>query len=367
MKNTILRAASLLRTALSALLLCVLAAPSLAAPPAGVTVQLSAPRSSISASEDLSVTVTIHNGSRAPLRVLRWHTPTGEIEESLFEITRDGQPVEYLGAHYKRQAPTATDFVVVAPGKSLVATVELTALYDMSVSGQYSIRFDTRSPNLFNERATAVRNGDMDSLSSNAIGVYVSGGSSTSSAAKATSDLLQPAAATLSFSGRCSNTQQTDLRNAHNAAVNYAGGALAYLQSKTSSTVGQRYTKWFGTPDSLRFTTVSNNFGKINTAFNNAAITYDCSCKKTYYAYVYSNQPYKIYVCKAFWTAPMTGTDSKAGTLIHEMSHFSIVAGTDDWVYGQAGAASLATSDPAKAVDNADSHEYFAENTPALQ
>ena len=48
------------------------------------------------------------------------------------------------------------------------------------------------------------------------------------------------------------------------------------------------------------------------------------------------------------------------------MSHFNVVAGTDDHVYGQAGAKSLAASDPARALDNADNHEYFAENTPAL-
>jgi peptidyl-Lys metalloendopeptidase len=48
------------------------------------------------------------------------------------------------------------------------------------------------------------------------------------------------------------------------------------------------------------------------------------------------------------------------------MTHFNVVAGTDDWAYGQSAAASLATSNPARAVDNADSHEYFAENTPAL-
>ena len=63
----------------------------------------------------------------------------------------------------------------------------------------------------------------------------------------------------------------------------------------------------------------------------------------------------------------MTGTDSKGGTLIHEMSHFNVVGSTNDWVYGQTGAASLAKSNPAKATDNADNHEYFGENTPALQ
>ena len=67
---------------------------------------------------------------------------------------------------------------------------------------------------------------------------------------------------------------------------------------------------------------------------------------------------------KAFWTAPITGTDSRGGTLLHEMSHFTVVAGTDDWAYGQTAAGALAGSDPARAVDNADSHEYFGENSP---
>jgi peptidyl-Lys metalloendopeptidase len=93
-------------------------------------------------------------------------------------------------------------------------------------------------------------------------------------------------------------------------------------------------------------------------------MTFDCGCKQNYYAYVYSNQPYRIYLCKAFWTAPMTGTDSKAGTLIHEVSHFDVVAGTDDHVYGQTNAKNLAISNPNNAVNNADNHEYFAENTP---
>lgn len=61
---------------------------------------------------------------------------------------------------------------------------------------------------------------------------------------------------------------------------------------------------------------------------------------------------------------PGQGTDSKAGTLIHEMSHFTVVAGTDDIVYGQTGAKNLANSNPDSTIRNADSHEYFSENTP---
>lgn len=33
--------------------------------------------------------------------------------------------------------------------------------------------------------------------------------------------------------------------------------------------------------------------------------------ERNYFAYVYPTQPYKIYLCKVFWQAGMTGTDSK--------------------------------------------------------
>ncbi|WP_245591965.1 M35 family metallo-endopeptidase [Cystobacter fuscus] len=37
----------------------------------------------------------------------------------------------------------------------------------------------------------------------------------------------------------------------------------------------------------------------------------------------------------------------------------------DDHAYGQSAAKSLARSNPTRASDNADNHEYIAENTPA--
>ena len=48
------------------------------------------------------------------------------------------------------------------------------------------------------------------------------------------------------------------------------------------------------------------------------------------------------------------------------MSHFTVNGGTQDNAYGQTAAKSLAKKTPSKAVANADNHEYFAENTPAL-
>ncbi|KAF5320044.1 hypothetical protein D9758_018928 [Tetrapyrgos nigripes] len=64
----------------------------------------------------------------------------------------------------------------------------------------------------------------------------------------------------------------------------------------------------------------------------------------------------------SFWRAPNTGQDSRAGTLVHKSSHFTALAGTQDYAYGHPDCEDLAASDPGAAVNDADSHEYFVEN-----
>ena len=158
--------------------------------------------------------------------------------------------------------------------------------------------------------------------------------------------------------------EQVGAGSAVTAARNYAENAKGYLNG---GTVGPRYTTWFGAYSSQRYATALDHFQAIDAAMdqNNGEITINCGCNQNYYAYVYPTRPYEIFVCRAFWSAPLAGTDSKGGTLVHEMSHFNVTAGTDDVVYGQSGAKSLALSDPNGALNNADSHEYFAENHPS--
>ena len=80
------------------------------------------------------------------------------------------------------------------------------------------------------------------------------------------------------------------------------------------------------------------------------------------YAYVYpKDATHTIYLDQGFDDAPDVGTDSKAGTLAHEMSHFSDVGATKDIVYGQTKAMALANTNSSAALNNADSFEYFIE------
>ena len=110
------------------------------------------------------------------------------------------------------------------------------------------------------------------------------------------------------------------------AARTYSENSKGYL---AGSNVGPRYTTWFGAYTSSRYNTAEQHFVDIDAAMdqNGGQITVNCGCNQSAYAYVYPTRPYEIFVCRAFWSAPNTGTDSKAGTLVHEMSHFNIVAG----------------------------------------
>lgn len=313
-----------------------------AAPKSDLSVTLSADKASFSAGESVMVNVTISNTGKKPVKVLKWFTPADDVEEALFKVTREGMAVEYVGAHYKRTAPAGSDYLTLKAGESLTRSVSLGAYYDLSVSGIYELEFDA----------------DLTSLSSNKIEVAVEG-------RPATLITVVPEAVTGSTSfTKCTASQQSSLLTARSESSTYAGNAFTYLDTHTFGT--QRYMTWFGNASSF-YNTVKSHFSAISSAMDNASVTFNCGCKKkNVYAYVYPNQPYNIYLCGVFWTAPMTGTDSKAGTLIHEMSHFTVVAGTNDYAYGQTAAKNLASSNPSQAVNNADNHEYFAENTPPL-
>lgn len=334
-----------------------------AAPKGEAVVTLSVDQTSFTSSESVVIHVLIQNPGKNPVKVLKWYTPAEDVEEPLFAVFRDGEAVDYTGAHYKRPAATGNDYVVLKGGESLTRDVDLGTYYDLSTTGNYSATYDVASWNLFSEKGSDKN--IVESLSSNTLDIFIEGRAPASFSGNSAS-LLAAVTGGTTFS-KCTVTQQSTLTIARSEASTYAANALSYLNANVNNQPTTRFTTWFGALSASRYSTVTSHFSAISSAMDTQSVTLDCGCKKTYYAYVYPTQPYKIYLCKAFWTAPMTGTDSKAGTLIHEMSHFNVVAGTDDWAYGQTNAKNLAISNPTNAVDNADSHEYFAENTPAQQ
>jgi peptidyl-Lys metalloendopeptidase len=306
------------------------------------------------ADEPVLVDVTITNTGARKLKLLGWMLPAADLEESLFVVSHGGQRAEFLGAHYKRPRPEAGDFVFLDAGASITRQVDLARFYDLSRTGDHDIQLVVEQDELRPEDGASA-----EVLSSNTARVWIES-HARPSAERPGGDTT---VGSITFS-RCTTTQQATVTQALGVASSMSDGAVSYLAGSPSAT--QRYTTWFGAFSSSGWSTAKSHFTAIADAFDTKPITVDCGCKKKYYAYVYPTQPYTIYVCSVFWQAPLSGTDSKGGTLVHEMSHFNVVAATDDWTYGQSSCKSLAISDPQKALNNADSHEYFAENTPAL-
>ena len=325
---------------------------------ANVEVAVTPLQPTVARDHDVLVRVVLTNTSATVQHLLRWRTPLDGVESPLFEVRRDGQPVRYLGRRVKRAAPGPADYLRLDPGASLSKTVELSRLYEMSVTGSYTIRYHSAAMPSPGADVQAVAG----ELVSKPVSIWVDG--RLPRGARPATMTPEPGGAGLAYAN-CSNAQQEQLVTAMDAGRAMTRDAHAYLAS--GKQYGERYATWFGAPDAARGAKVTGNFTAIKDAFENKPVKIDCDCDEPYFAYVYPARPYTVWVCKAFWAAAVTGTDSRGGTLLHELSHFDVVAATDDHVYGQAGAAELAREAPERAINNADSHEYFGENTPVQQ
>ncbi len=307
------------------------------------------------------------NQSGATIHVLRWQTPVDGLTNDLFSVRQNGEEVAYTGPLYKRVAPRPEDFVELKPGESLDAKVDLSAWYDMRSGGQYEVTYAREAREVVKEVMAADRGGVAGAaqrfdMQRGSTVVYTDSSPDVLDDDNSFRSQAGINAASNSYVS-CSTTRKSQLVTARNSSVTYASNSKNYL---TAGTTGSRFTWWFGSYNSSRYSTVRTHFNNIYTALSSKAYTFNCSCTDSgTYAYVYPTQPYTVYLCGAFWSAPNTGTDSRAGTLVHETSHFSVVAGTQDNAYGQTAAHNLAVSNPTKAVANADNHEYFSENNPA--
>jgi hypothetical protein len=138
------------------------------------------------------------------------------------------------------------------------------------------------------------------------------------------------------------------------------------------------YARWFGSWTRQHGEMVRANLKAIHGALKADEVKTVClsprdlDCKEGTFAYVIFNRPQVIHVCPSFFAMP-TMADARAGrgeldhgtregTVIHELSHFPLIAATEDHCYSRPVCDDLAEADPRRAIDNADSYQYFAED-----
>ena len=152
------------------------------------------------------------------------------------------------------------------------------------------------------------------------------------------------------------------------------------LTLKAASAVGDtpEYVRWFGTYDQRNAERVRATLKSIVTAIRAGAVTAQCeivapgACNSDEYAYVYTDNPYLLHLCPNYFDLPSLtnlrpGTrrsdfGTREGTIVHELSHFLHVAGTDDHCYSRSDCSAMAQRDSGLAIENADSYQYFTED-----
>ncbi|KAF9446109.1 deuterolysin M35 metalloprotease [Macrolepiota fuliginosa MF-IS2] len=310
--------------------------------------------------EDLRFMAILTNSGDETLKVLR--DPRGVLSElpaNKFSIVgaRGSRP-SFTGIKVKyvpEVAAKAGAYATLAPGQSIEVSHDLAKAYNFATSGAGTYKFVAdNSFYIVEENSILILHADAYTVHQ----ARVSGNFTVHRTTDKYNTAKRP------HFVNCTALQQSAIDSVIGAAEAYATSAYSYINATTTGT--PRYTIWFGTYVDTRRSTVLSHFAAIGSS-TFSTFTYDCSCNDVgTYAYVYPTDFGHIYLCGAFWNAPLTGKDSRAGTIIHESSHFTKNGGSQDYVYGQTAAKSLAVSNPSHAVMNADSHEYFTENTPSL-
>lgn len=142
------------------------------------------------------------------------------------------------------------------------------------------------------------------------------------------------------------------------------------------------YERWFGPFSKENSEHVRRTLKAIDRAMQSDDLVAVCppigqdGCALDVFANVWPDAPYRVNLCHAFFRMPsMLGvvrtssafdSGTREGTLIHEVSHFEIVGGTEDYCYGREICTDMARSDPLSAIDNADNYQYFAEDITFL-
>ncbi|KAH7335148.1 hypothetical protein B0J17DRAFT_695808 [Rhizoctonia solani] len=350
-----------MKSVVSAVLLSAVAV--LAAP--GLVLDVTGPSSVVGVDELTFKTVLKNTGAESLKLLSDPRTVLSEAPTNVFIITSNSssENPKFTGIKLKVEMRI---FTVLAPGQSIEIDHSLAGVYNFTSVGEGAYKFAVKSIFSYVDASGEVKTIE---ASSNSNQFKLADKLATPSPNVKTRAARGVSKRAVSYS-RCTPPQQALISAAATASNTYVANANTYLNGISSGTT--RHTTWFGSYTASRLSTVRSHFTAIGT--DATSTTYDrTTCQNTpgidydtTYAYVYTDEPGTIYLCGVFWDAPVTGTDSRAGTIVHENAHFEANGGTSDWTYGQTNAKSLASSNPTRAIDNADNHEYFAENNPAL-
>jgi peptidyl-Lys metalloendopeptidase len=350
--------------------------------PASLSVRLEVQRPSVNASEVAIIVYTLRNDSSEDVWVLYRQTPMRGILGDLFEIRRDGQPVDYIGLIVEWATPEQSDFICIPAGGEVSASVNLATSYDMSRRGEYSVSSRRPYEGLLVKNASGAVM--FARLNSDTATFWVDRDEATQQRPMSRSEEeggKSPLASTPSFVG-CSTSRQNQLKAVLAGAQTISEQANSRLTASTPMTgfADKDYRTWFGCYDSKRYAKVKSNFAAIFSALATQSFQFYCddgsdaTCKEHRGAFAHAERrvPNHVHLCTRFWTLPFINTtDSKVTALVHETSHFEAVADTLDITDPTTPSlCQLVAKSPDNRdlpINNACGYQYFAGSLPSTR
>jgi len=278
---------------------------------AGLTTTIEAQKSALGAADDAVVRITYRNDSPADLYLVRWQTALqgsrGTCSRCRWTASRSSTPAA------STSGPCRGPRTTCASGRGAVsADVELSSVYDLSRTGEYSIRYRVALQDALRaDSAKSVGAVAPRTLESNVVFLAVERDERGVAAVETLArleELGRPDKALTPSYVSCSTTRQGQLVTALNNAQGLAQRSRDYLNAvpTASRSTDPNYKTWFGTYSSGNWSSVTGDYVNIFSAMSTQAFVFYCDCTDSSYAFVYANQPYKVHLCGAFWSAPAT-------------------------------------------------------------
>lgn len=298
---------------------------------------------------DSSINISIKNTHKKNIYILKRDI---DIDNNIFSVKLYGKEIPYIGRVIKKNSNL--NYITMEPGEIHTFKVILSKYYKMNKEGNYSIQYK-----MGNHIGIRGKSNIIPAEIKNSNVLYFN-------FFPAVSNIYNNSIKKKSNYNQCSEIEIRTIEEATQQALIISQNAAKSINSTQEFIKSERYNTWFGTTTNADGYIVKNSLNNIANTLKNENINFDCSCTEPYFAYIHLNEPYNIYLCNGFWSLQIDGIDSQSGTIIHQLSHFDKVASAQNYSYGEEDTKNLAILYPHYAIYNADSYEYFVENTPYL-
>jgi len=272
---------------------------------------------------------------------------------NIFSVTFKNKKLPYIGKSIKRKQQSA-EYITLLPHMTYVFEVTLSKYYKMNQKGEYLIQYTGNKQRYLKKKLNLIQNRTKN--------IHVGSFTFSPLFPRESNKIMRK----IVNYNQCTQSQIDTIVEAHQKALFLSKNALNNIDSTENFIMSDRYITWFGMTTKVNSLIVKTSFSNITDVLENKNINFDCSCSEPYLAYVFPEEEFKINLCNGFWNATREGLNSQGGIIIQQLSHFVNVASTINYSYGEEDTKRLAELYPHYSIYNADSYEYFAENTPYL-